>query len=203
MPDQTKKQLYYEQNKDKWKGYAKTPERLAYQQEYYSREDIKAKRKAYLKAYYLARKEAGQPWCQKTDGQKIADNKRRQERKKTDVHFRLKCSLRSRLSIAIKRNLKSGSAVRDLGCSIEFFRQWIEFRFQDGMTWENWGSGRGKWSIDHFYPLNAADLSDQRQFLAVNNFRNLQPMWNKDNEAKADTVLPEAERLFNFLALNY
>ena len=64
------------------------------------------------------------------------------------------------------------------------------------MDWEN----RGKyWQIDHIYPMIEADLNDRVEFLAVNNWRNLQPLSAKDNISKHDEVTPEATKLFNKL----
>jgi len=56
------------------------------------------------------------------------------ERMEKDINFRIGCRLRTRLSNALKRNYKSGSAVRDLGCSIEFLKQYLESKFKPGMT---------------------------------------------------------------------
>lgn len=44
----------------------------------------------------------------------------RTNREKTDISYKIANNLRSRLRLALKNNYKSGSAVRDLGCSIEF-----------------------------------------------------------------------------------
>ena len=52
---------------------------------------------------------------------------------------RIASNLRSRLSIALKNNQKTGSAVQDLGCSFEELKQHLESKFQPGMTWENYG----------------------------------------------------------------
>src|SRR5271170_3908660 len=59
--------------------------------------------------------------------------------------------LRVRLNNAMKSRTKSGSAVRDLGCSIDFLRGWLEGQFRPGMNWSN--HGRFGWHIDHIKPL--------------------------------------------------
>src|SRR5208283_3555102 len=51
------------------------------------------------------------------------------QRGQVDIQFWLVGNLRSRLYKAIKNNQKSGSAVRDLGCSIEFLKQHLEAQF--------------------------------------------------------------------------
>ncbi len=90
--------------------------------------------------------------------------------------------LRGRLSEAIKTNAKSGSAVRDLGCSIEYLKNWLEAKFKPGMTWENWG----EWHIDHIVPLASFDLTDRVQLLKAVHYTNLQPLWGLENLKKGD-----------------
>lgn len=115
-----------------------------------------------------------------------AARKLREARRKDDVNHRLAGNLRKRLGRAIRIGSKSGSAVRDLGCSIEELKRYLESRFQPGMTWENW-SLRG-WHIDHVMPLSSFDLGDREQFLAAAHHTNLQPMWAIENIAKSGRV---------------
>ena len=103
----------------------------------------------------------------------------------TPINRKLAINLRGRLSKAIRNNYKSGSAVSDLGCSIDEFKQYLESKFQLGMTWDNYG--RKGWHIDHIVPLCRFDLSDIVQFKKACNFNNLQPLWAKDNLNKRHT----------------
>jgi hypothetical protein len=118
----------------------------------------------------------------------------------SDASFRLGELLRSGVRKAVKQGWRSGSAVRDLGCSIEDLKVHIESLFEPGMSWENWGSGDGEWSIDHIFPLAETDLTDRTQFLAAANWRNLRPMWHGDNIRKSDDVTPESRERFEVLA---
>lgn len=90
--------------------------------------------------------------------------------------------MRSRLNKAIKGNFKSGSAVRDLGCSVEYLKAYLEGQFEPGMSWKNW-SLKG-WHIDHIRPLSSFDLTDREQFLQAIHYTNLQPMWAEENLKK-------------------
>lgn len=103
------------------------------------------------------------------------------DRKRTDVNFKIAINLRNRLRIAIKNNQKAGSAVNDLGCSIKEFKEYLEQQFTEGMCWDNYGFGDNKWNIDHITPLHMVDLTNREQFLKVCNYTNLRPMWQKDN----------------------
>lgn len=103
------------------------------------------------------------------------------ERLKTDISFRLIFNLRARLRTAIKGNYKSGSAVKDLGCSIEFFKQYIEDKFYGSMTWDNWGT---VWQLDHTKALMFFDLTDRNQFKKAVHYTNLQPLTIPDHQKK-------------------
>jgi hypothetical protein len=103
------------------------------------------------------------------------------ERRSVDLNFKLKYNLRVRIRTSLKRNYKSGSAVKDLGCSIDEFKIYLESKFQSGMTWDNWGNRIGQWSIDHINPLSQFDLTKQEDFKNACHYSNLQPLWVKDN----------------------
>jgi len=128
------------------------------------------------------------------------------ERKKRrdDPQFRMAKVLRGRIRSAVKRFVKDGSvtgvsAVRHLGCSLSAFVRHLESTFKPGMSWENHGNGRGKWNVEHIYPVSAADLGDPIQVRAVFNWRNQIPMWDSDNKSKKHRVTEEATRLFDRL----
>lgn len=101
---------------------------------------------------------------------------------------KLALRLRIRLYSAVKRNQKSGSAVRDLGCPIEFLKQHLESKFQPGMTWDNYGNGKNKWSIDHIIPLSSFNLENRDELLKAVHYTNLQPLWSSENSAKCDKL---------------
>lgn len=107
-------------------------------------------------------------------------------KKKSDLGFMIKCNLRSRLNKVIRNKLKSGSAVQDLGCSIEELKIYMESKFQKGMNWDNYGFYG--WHIDHIKPLSKFDLTDRKQFLEACNYINLQPLWWQDNLRKGNRL---------------
>jgi hypothetical protein len=125
-------------------------------------------------------------WAKNNPAAARAINKRWFERLPEEKKFahRLRVNLRSRLCQAVRIGSKKGSAVRDLGCSVEEFKKYIESRFQEGMSWDNWGKGHGKWQIDHIRPLAVFDLSDESQVKAACHYTNLQPLWSEENAKK-------------------
>lgn len=145
------------------------------------------------KEYYTANKDrilqSNKKW-KSENMDKILKHTR--DRKREDVQYRLTCSLRSRLYRAISKNLKSGSAVRDLGCSIEFLKEHLEKQFYphpktgEKMTWGNYGvSG---WHVDHIKPLTIFDLTKREHLLEACKFTNLQPLWAEENLKKSNKV---------------
>lgn len=99
----------------------------------------------------------------------------------TDLNFRLRTILRSRLNCAIKNNQKAGSAVNDLGCSIEELKGHLESKFTDKMNWDNYGT---YWEIDHINGLAQFNLSNEEEFKKACHYTNLQPLPITENRSK-------------------
>jgi hypothetical protein len=106
----------------------------------------------------------------------------KRQRRQFDICFKIAEDLRSRLNHAIRNCFKSGSAVSDLGCSIEELKVHLESKFKPSMTWEN--RGFNGWHIDHIRPLSSFNLSNRDELLLACNYKNLQPLWAKDNLSK-------------------
>jgi len=115
------------------------------------------------------------------------DYKRGSFKELSTTQGKLKDRLRSRIRNCVKSERKSGSAIRDLGCTIEELKLYLESKFQPGMTWDNWS--RCGWHIDHVVPLASFDLTDPEQFKQACHYTNLQPLWAKDNLSKSDRIL--------------
>ena len=120
---------------------------------------------------------------------KDIEKRRKKNYSNTPLKTTLANLLRGRLNRAIERNSKVGSAVKDLGCSIDFLKQYLESKFLPGMTWENRGSGNDRWNIDHIIPLSSFDLTDREQFKKACHYANLQPLWEQDNLKKGNKIL--------------
>lgn len=160
------KKKWYDANKDEINIRRK---------KYFLSDENKYKRKKWDKKYYN-------------------DNRARINKKKAvrqakmynnDMNFRLSVILRPRINKIIKGKVKSGSAIKDLGCSLDELIRHIESKFQLGMSWENYG----EWHIDHIKPLSSFDLENREQFLEACNYTNLQPLWAHDN-LKKGAIIP-------------
>jgi len=102
----------------------------------------------------------------------------------SNIQYRLQHILRSRFKSALKNNAKSGSAVKDLGCSILILKSYLESKFLPGMTWDNYGFYG--WHIDHIIPISSVDLTNTEQLKMVCHYTNLQPLWAKENRSKSN-----------------
>lgn len=114
-----------------------------------------------------------------------ANNKERRaeyfrERRKGDPLYNLSSSLRSRIGYALRRGAftKSNSTHEILGCSIGFFKSYIEQRFLPGMSWAN----RSEWHLDHITPVITAKT--EKEVYKLNHYTNFRPLWAEDNLSK-------------------
>lgn len=126
----------------------------------------------------------------------LAYNKRTRERRnahardryKNDVVFKLSLKIRNRVNAALKKNKKISSAVRLLGCSLDFLKQYISSQFREGMTWDNWGT---VWELDHIEALWKFDLEDPIQFKQAVHYINLQPLTIPEHKFKTSNEARE------------
>jgi hypothetical protein len=70
-----------------------------------------------------------------------------------------------------------------LGCSIEFFKEYIEGLFTEGMTFKN--HGFYGWHYDHIKPLSKFNLLDKEEQKKAFHYTNIQPLWAEDNLKKS------------------
>jgi len=118
----------------------------------------------------------------KSEKFKKQNRKYEAQRRRENIGFKISANLRGRLYHAIKDGAKGGSAVNDLGCSVDELKKYLEAKFKPGMSWDNWA--RKGWHIDHIVPLNYFDLSDPKQVVRACHYTNLQPLWYYENGSK-------------------
>lgn len=85
--------------------------------------------------------------------------------------------LRTRIYFAMKlKNSKKAYATKELlGCTIEFFKEYIESKFRPNMNWEN--CGKNGWHFDHIKPCASFNLSDPEEQKNCFHYTNIQPLW--------------------------
>lgn len=104
------------------------------------------------------------------------------ERRKTDILFKMKQYMSSRIRIAFYStgNRKCKKTEEILCCTIAELKVYIESKMTDGMTWDNYGYYG--WHIDHLTPL--AKAKTEEEIIKLSHYTNLQPMWRLDNQKK-------------------
>ena len=152
----------------------------------------KRKKTGYHANYYKENKEKirkKNSEYQKNNKEALAAHSR--DRYKNDIQFKLRAILRTRLNEALKNSQKTGSAVDDLGCSVDELKTYLESKFykhpitDEPMTWDKWSRDESGWQIDHIIPMSNFDLSDPEQLKIACNFSNLRPLWYQDHLDKS------------------
>lgn len=160
--------------------------RKKYEKKRYQNPEYRKKRKEYVKQNEVMFREYGKQYAFKNK-EKLAQKIK--QRRVLDRNYKLKLVLRSRLSNAVRRTKKFDRTLNLLGCSINFLKTHLESNFVEGMCWENWS--KTGWHIDHIVPFGQFDLSDPVQQIAVCNWRNLRPLWAKENHKKSNKLTRE------------
>jgi|TARA_R110002110_G_scaffold100804_1_gene256681 hypothetical protein len=199
---------YYLKNKECIKEYHnkyyKRPEIRERRKQVYKKWMLKNKehRKEYKKEYYLKNKERTKEYDKeyrlRTKERRkqvyrkwILKNKERRrewsriylkEKRKTDINFRIRSNLGTRIHKAVKGINKSASTMELIGCTIDELRSHIKSQFKPWMNWKNYGLGG--WDIDHVKACAKFDLTCPIQQRKCFNWRNLQPMDHIENIIK-------------------
>lgn len=106
-------------------------------------------------------------------------------RRKTNIKFKIISYLRSSLSESLSKNklVKMYKTVDILGCSIDDFKKFIEKKFIEDMTWDNYG----EWHLDHIIPISYATTEDE--LYKLSHYTNFQPLWCINNLKKGNRYI--------------
>ena len=106
-------------------------------------------------------------------------------RLKNDDMFRLSHNIKNsiRKCLRMKGYSKTSKTIDIIGCSYIELRNHIESKFEDWMTWDNYGKYNGEfnygWDIDHIIPLSSSRTVEE--LINLNHYTNLQPLCSKVN----------------------
>ena len=114
-------------------------------------------------------------------------NQYQNRRRRENPQVKIATNLRVRLKKVLSKEYKTGSGVRDLGCSVAECKSHLESKFQPKMSWDNYGFGNDKWNIDHIIPMSAFDLTNRQHVVLACHYLNLQPLWQNENFSKGGT----------------
>ena len=139
----------------------------------------------YNKEYYASNKENEQARNKEwRSNNKERIKERNNKYYRNNPQYNIKCKLRSRIKTALtgKRGFKRETTEKLLGCTYEFFTEYMRNLLTKDMTMELLIDGTIH--IDHIIPCDAFDLTKQDHQLVCFNYKNLQPMWGNENLSK-------------------
>lgn len=101
---------------------------------------------------------------------------------------RLIHNLKNRYSDIVKKYEFTNVSPFDNVLSIgrDEFQVYLENRFRDGMTWDNYGD---HWVIDHILPMSIMRCYDD--LIRLNHYSNLQPLLKSENSKKSKDLTVE------------
>lgn len=164
-------------------------ERVKSRERAYEEKNRQKRRAKSLKYYYANRQRL--ILANRAYVKTVVQERRASKRKSTAKHRLLKTNsyfatlLRTSLLSALKGKAKQTSALKLLGCSLDYFREHLQSKFRDGMAWNNHGK---IWHIDHIKPCASFNLAHMDEQKLCFHFSNMQPLLVLENLRKGDTV---------------
>jgi hypothetical protein len=150
--------------------------------------------------------------CKNCGGSGICEHNRRKYRCKdcsgSEIceHNRLKCQCKDCLSVSeylillqrrhlnrVIKNInitKTKPSFEYLGCSPEYFKEFIEKKMSPDMNWDNI-------HLDHIKPVSKFNLEDMDEFLNCCHYSNFQPLLSCDNLRKSNKWNEDDEIFWN------
>jgi hypothetical protein len=105
-------------------------------------------------------------------------------KRQNDLNFKISEIMRSKIHKMLKNQPTSYQTY--IGCDMEFFKKWIEFRFSPDMNWNNIGK---VWQIDHILPINSFNFNNENDKYICFHWTNLQPLNSIENRQKSDKLI--------------
>lgn len=117
-------------------------------------------------------------------------------RRDTNPKFRLK----SKMSSSIARGLIKGdrrSWEQKVGYTIDELMDHLESKFEKWMNWDNYGKGKGKWSVDHIIPIDSFSYTsaNDKEFKKCWALSNLQPLCFIENIIKGNKIQGKCKKI--------
>jgi hypothetical protein len=123
-------------------------------------------------------------------------------KRQTDLNFRLSEVYRSKFHKFIKNY--NTLLTTTLGCDYNYFKLWIEYNFDNNMSWDNYGT---YWDLDHVLPLSKFNFNDDNDIKLCYNWCNFKPLNKSLNIKKSNNILinyinEHIKNLEKFICLN-
>lgn len=150
-----------------------------YNQDVLNRVKIREQQKKYYENNKKLFSENAKLWVEKNKDRRNEISKKHYNKYKTLMI----CRRLIKRTIKFLGTEKESSTIEILGYSPSSLKETIESKFQEGMSWENYG----EWHIDHIKPISSFDKSESPKI--INSLENLQPLWAFDNLSKGSKII--------------
>ena len=118
---------------------------------------------------------------------------REKKRRNENPSYKIQTNVSRMVRLYLNKNkgTKKSRLWSALPYSPQELREHLENQFEEWMTWENYGTGEGKWNIDHIHPqsLLPYDSLEHPNFLKCWALENLRPLCSLENTSKSNKVL--------------
>jgi hypothetical protein len=185
----------YAKDKTKWDNLKNTCKECLLKKREIKKDQIHTQQKVYRQQNKEKIKEKHKLYEEKNRAQR---NEYKKTRYNNNINVKLSENYRKRMRLALtNNNIKKQNHTQEyLGCSYNELILYIEKKFDNNMTWDNYGK---YWHVDHIIPCSAFNLLDQKELYACFNYKNLQPLsieenlkkGNKYNETDKQTYLKD------------
>jgi hypothetical protein len=145
--------------------------------------------KSYYYANHEKQKEVKNTWKKNNpELVRAINNTWEKNKRKEDKFWACKKALRTRFLGALSGRKKSNSTLKLVGMnSWKDFKVYVELYWKEGMSWDNYGSSKDCWVIDHIKPLASAKTLEELEKLQ--HYTNLQPLWSIENLKKGAKII--------------
>lgn len=105
-------------------------------------------------------------------------------RYRTNINYRIKTLINKRIRDYIRN--KKLPTLEYLDMPMDEFKIWIEYQFEEDMTWDNMGT---YWHYDHVIPCDSFNLKNEDEIFKCYNWTNLRPCIASENCSKSNKII--------------
>ena len=158
------------------------------------KEELKTKRRIYMEKNKEPLLEYRRKYTKKNRAKiNIHQNKRRHTNIAIRLHHNMQVAIRRGLLLKKDRKQRWNDI---LGYDTEVLRKHLEKKFQNGMSWDNYGD----WHVDHVIPVSVFNFTKTTDidFKRAWALSNLQPLWSNLNYRKSAKLTKHFQPNFAF-----
>lgn len=108
-------------------------------------------------------------------------------KRETDENYKNRIKLHDAVYQCLTRGIDNARTQSVLGCDHDFFILWMEYQFNNKMSFDNYGT---YWHIDHCDPCNTFDLTDKGDQKLCFHWSNTRPLKKTLNWSRSQDTDP-------------